>query len=63
VLESNYSSALTEADRALAAQRGVPRWHLTLEKAYRHCQRKAWIEKRTDGVWKLTPKGQAIADT
>jgi len=60
-LESSHAPTLTEADRAVAVQRGVPQWHLTLEKAYRYCQRKGWIEKRNDGIWKVTAQGELIA--
>jgi hypothetical protein len=60
-IESNHAPTLTEADRALAVKRGVPNWYLTLEKAYRYCQRKGWIEKRNDGVWKVTAEGQLVA--
>jgi hypothetical protein len=51
--------ALTDTDRAVAPKSGNPLWHEMVQRAYRHCQREEWIEKRRDGVWKLTAKGKA----
>lgn len=59
-LEKSLTGTLTESDLALVPSRGVPRWHITLKRAYRHCQREGWIEKHTGGVWKITSKGKAV---
>jgi hypothetical protein len=58
-VEKQVSSILTESD--LAIFRDKPRWHATLLRAHRQCQREGWIEKRRDGAWKITPKGNATA--
>ena len=57
------SIQMTEADLAIVDHRDVPRWHMTVEKAYRQSQRKGWIEKSGDGVWKITPQGRAVAES
>ncbi len=54
------SLALTERDRAESPQHGVPGWHQAVKQAYKHCQREGWIERRRDGVWKITPEGRAL---
>jgi hypothetical protein len=54
------SLTLTDFDRATSSPRGAPRWHKAVEQAYRQCQREGWIEKRSDGMWKITPKGAAV---
>ena len=55
------SVTLTNLDRATSSSRGVPRWHKSVEQAYKQCQRVGWIEKRRDGMWKITPKGAVVA--
>ncbi len=62
-LASGMSLTLTEADLAIVDHRDVPRWHMTVEKAYRQSQRKGWIEKSGDGIWKITPQGRAVAES
>ncbi|MCI0622672.1 MAG: winged helix-turn-helix domain-containing protein [Acidobacteria bacterium] len=59
-LEQPMASVLTEKDRESKSPRNPPRWHGAVKKAYKQCQREGWIEKRTDGVWKITPKGRGV---
>lgn len=59
-LEQSMGATLTEKDRESKAPRNPPRWHGAVKKAYKHCQREGWIEKRTDGVWKITSKGRGV---
>ncbi len=59
-LEQSMLSALTEKDRKPKPPLNAPRWHGAIKKANRLCQREGWIEKRADGVWKITPKGRAV---
>lgn len=61
-VEQNMGSQLTERDRALSSKTGLPKWQGSLKKAYKHYQREGWIEKRRDGLWKITPKGKAITE-
>lgn len=56
------SLVLTDFDRVTSSPRGAPRWHKAVEQAYRHCQREGWIEKRRDGMWKITPEGAGVVD-
>lgn len=51
---------LNGADKVTLSARGIPRWHKTIKQAYRHCQREGWIERRGDGIWKITPKGASL---
>jgi hypothetical protein len=60
-LSLDFAQTLTDFDRATSSSRGVPRWHKALKQAYRHCQREGWIEKRQNGIWKITSKGAALA--
>lgn len=53
----NHGIRWTEGDLAQSA--GTLRWHLTLDKAYRRSQRLGWLEKRGDGIWKITDKGRS----
>jgi len=59
-LEQSMSSTLTDKDRESKSPRNAPRWHGAIKKAYKECQREGWIEKRTEGAWKITPKGRAV---
>ncbi len=61
-LEQSMTSVLTEKDRQSKSPGGAPLWHMAVKKAYRQCQREGWIEKRSGGVWKITPKGRALLD-
>ena len=61
-LEQNIGNQLTERDRVVSTRTGLPKWHAGMKKAYKQCQREGWIERRRDGVWKITPKGKGIAD-
>jgi hypothetical protein len=54
------SLALTDRDRAESPPHGAPRWHKAVNQAYKHCQREGWIERRRDGLWKITPSGEAL---
>lgn len=62
-LEESLNGILTESDRQPSKSRGIPRWHSTVQRAYRQCQKEGWIEKqkRRDGVWKITAKGKGVA--
>lgn len=60
-LSRDFAPTLTDFDRTTSSSRGVPRWHKAVKQAYRHCQREGWIAKRHDGIWKITPKGEAVA--
>jgi hypothetical protein len=60
-LSRDFAQTLTDFDRATSSSRGLPRWHKAVKQAYRHCQREGWIEKRHDEIWKITPKGAAVA--
>jgi hypothetical protein len=57
-LGQDPSVALTDRDRAESS--GIPLWHKAVKQAYKQCQREGWIEKRRDGVWKITPAGGAL---
>ena len=46
-------------DGDLVQTGGTLQWQLTLGKSYRLCQRRGFVEKRTDGIWKITEKGRA----
>jgi len=59
-LEQSMASVLTEKDRESKSPRNPPRWHGAVKKAYKQCQREGWIEKRTNGVWKVTSKGREV---
>ena len=59
-LEPSFGSQLTEADLKALPRRGVPRWRRTLDSARRDCIREGWIERRRDGVWKLTDNGKQM---
>lgn len=63
-LDESLSQILTESDRKIANPRGMPRWHVAVQRAYRQCQKEGWIErqKRRDGTWKITSKGRAVAE-
>jgi hypothetical protein len=63
-LSVSLGPELTEGDRKVIPARGAPRWHGTLSKSYRQCQKEGWIEKqkRREGLWKITPKGRAVAE-
>ncbi|MBI1798638.1 MAG: hypothetical protein HYR73_03005 [Candidatus Eisenbacteria bacterium] len=60
-LETSVGAELNDADRKTAPRRGLPRWHATLGRAYRDSVREGWLEKRRDGVWKITEKGKQVA--
>ena len=60
-LNRDLAAVLTTYDRSVPSGRSVPRWHGAIDQAYRQCQKETWIEKRRDGVWKITPKGIAVA--
>ena len=64
-LQPFLAGRLTDSDQALVGKDSVPRWHSDVQRAYRQCQREGWIEKekRRDGMWRITAKGQAIAQT
>ncbi len=59
IAELEGRMTLTEKDRVLVS--GIPRWHAAVERAYLNSQRHGWIEKRKDGLWKLTSKGRDAA--
>jgi DNA-binding transcriptional regulator YhcF (GntR family) len=59
-LESSMMSVLVDKDYQAKGPGGVPLWHTAVKRAYRQCQREGWIEKRSGGVWRITPKGRAI---
>jgi hypothetical protein len=56
------NSCANWTDGDLAQLGGGPRWHASLDKAYRRSQKKGWIAKRSDGVWEITDKGRAALD-
>lgn len=60
-LSRDFAATLTDFDRASLSSREGPRWHKAVKQAYRHCQRQGWIERRRDGIWKITPAGAAVA--
>lgn len=60
-VEKQMASVLTAKDLALSGDK--PKWHATVARAHRQCQREGWIEKRRDGLWKITPKGKAVASS
>ncbi len=62
-LDAELADKLTESDRELLKRRGVPRWHVAVQRAYRQCQKEGWIEKRKrrDAVWAITAKGKQVA--
>lgn len=64
-LQPLLAGRLTDSDQALVGKDGGPRWHNDVQRAYRQCQREGWIEKekRRDGMWRITAKGRAIAQT
>jgi hypothetical protein len=64
-LQPFLAGRLTDSDQALVGKDGVPRWQHDVQRAYRQCQREGWIEKekRRDGMWRITAKGRAIAET
>jgi Mrr restriction endonuclease-like protein len=61
-LEESMSQTLTESDREIVNSRGIPRWHVAVQRANRQCQKEGWIEKQKgrDGIWKITAKGKAV---
>jgi Mrr N-terminal domain len=61
-LERSMLSVLTEKDNEPKSPGGTPLWHAAVKKAYRQCQREGWIEQRTVGMWKITPKGRSVLD-
>jgi hypothetical protein len=63
-LGASLGQELTDADRHVIPSRGIPRWHRTLVKTHRLCQREGRIEKqkRADGLWKITRKGRVVAE-
>jgi hypothetical protein len=63
-LEVRLGESLTEPDLEMSKSRGIPRWHVAVQRAYRQCQKEGWIEKQKlrDGIWRMTPKGKAVAD-
>lgn len=56
----NSSANWTDGD--LVESGSGPRWHTSLDKAYRRSQKKGWVAKRSDGVWEITDKGRAALD-
>ena len=60
-LQANLATDLTDRDTSIDVTRGTPKWHRTVRRAYRQSQREGWIEKRRDGIWKLTAKGKITA--
>jgi hypothetical protein len=62
-LQDNLAGTLTESDLKLAKARGIPRWHIAVQRCYRQCQKEGWIEKptRRDRSWKITSKGKGVA--
>jgi hypothetical protein len=62
-LEQNFGEQLTEKDRSVSQRTGLPKWQVGIKKAYKQCQREGWIERRRDGVWKITSKGKAIVES
>lgn len=61
-VEQNMGSQLTESDRKPSQRSGLPKWQSGLRKAYKQYQREGWIERRRDGLWKITTKGTAITE-
>jgi hypothetical protein len=59
-LGKDATLTLTATDITASSAHGIPRWHKTMKQAYKHCQREGWIEKRRDGLWKITPKGASV---
>lgn len=61
-LEESMSQTLTESDREIVRSRGIPRWHVAVQRANRQCQKEGWVEKqkRRDGIWKITTKGKTV---
>ena len=62
-LQESLAGTLTESDLKLAKARGIPRWHIAVQRCYRQCQKEGWIEKQTrrDRSWKITSKGKGVA--
>ena len=59
-LEQSMSSILTNKDREPKSPRNAPRWHGAIKKAYKQSLLEGWIEKRSDGASKITPKGRSM---
>ena len=62
-LQESLAGTLTASDLRLAKARGIPRWHIAVQRCYRQCQKEGWIEKssRRDRNWKITSKGKGVA--
>jgi hypothetical protein len=60
-LEQDLAGVLNETDLSALPAKGVPRWHQSVVRAARHCQREGWAEKRGNGVWRVTAKGKVAA--
>jgi hypothetical protein len=60
-LGRDLAPSLGAPDRRVAPAKGVPQWQVALAQAYRECQREGWIEKRRDGLWKITAAGKGVA--
>lgn len=60
-LATNLAPTLGEPDLQVVPAKGMPRWQIALAQAYRQCQREGWIEKRRDGLWKITAAGKEVA--
>jgi len=57
-LEPGGILSLSDADLALHRRNNEPRWHVALERAHKQCERRGWIEARSDDVWAITPLGR-----
>jgi hypothetical protein len=62
-LEQGFRDQLTERDLSVSQKTGRPKWQAGIKKVYRQCQREGWIERRRDGLWRITAKGKAIAES
>jgi len=60
-LGKDLAPSLGAPDIRVAPAKGVPQWQIALAQAYRECQREGWIEKRRDGLWKITSAGKRVA--
>jgi hypothetical protein len=59
-VESDGSLNFSDADLALSRRNGRPRWHTTLDRAYKQCERKGWIEAGSNGTWAITQLGRKL---
>jgi hypothetical protein len=60
-IEPVVTSQLNEHDLRVGRGEVVPRWHRTVIRMRRQCQREGWIDKGKGDTWMITEKGRQIA--